>query len=206
MKEQLDELKTIRERTIKLRLSDADVQRISERAGSVGLTVSQILENFIGDLVYGTHDNGSDERMYANQWFERCWFGMFPENTFLRYLIVSGLTEEFFEALEVKEESAAEIEISREELENENYEWDVLMFSAEAPDGIKAYATREEWELQEQKHIAFFQEELQEALSTIDEMWNEFLSRTNKSKSELTMEEEMEKVIKWHDGMKQFLE
>ena len=32
--------------------------------------------------------------MYAEQWFERCWFGMFPDYTFLKYLIEqSGLDE-----------------------------------------------------------------------------------------------------------------
>ena len=87
MGSQEQEIKTIRERTIKLELSDADVERICKRAGSVNLTVSQLLESFIGDLVYGTYSNGSDERMYANQWFERCGFGMFTDNTFLRYII-----------------------------------------------------------------------------------------------------------------------
>ena len=28
-------------------------------------------ENFVGDLVGGTYSNGSDERDYADQWFER---------------------------------------------------------------------------------------------------------------------------------------
>ena len=34
------------------------------------------MESFVGDLVGGTYSNGSDERDYADQWFERCWFGM----------------------------------------------------------------------------------------------------------------------------------
>lgn len=68
------EITTIRDRLLNLRLSDADVQRLSEAAGKVGLTVSQLLENFIGDLVDGTYSNGSDERLLANQWLERCGF------------------------------------------------------------------------------------------------------------------------------------
>lgn len=81
--QQQEEIETIRSRTIEVKLSDADVKRISEKAAAHGLTVGELIENFIGDLVCGTYSNGSDERMYAEQWFERCWFGMFPDLTFL---------------------------------------------------------------------------------------------------------------------------
>lgn len=89
-KEQEKEIKTIRERNITLNLSDADCERIAKKAGKHGLTVGKLLENFIGDLICGTYSNGSDERMYAEQWFERCWFGMFPEETLLHYLLDWG--------------------------------------------------------------------------------------------------------------------
>lgn len=73
-----------------LKLSDADCMRIAYKAGEAGLTVGKLLEEFIGDLVYGTYTNGSDERMYANKWFDRCWFGMFPEDTLLRRILEYG--------------------------------------------------------------------------------------------------------------------
>lgn len=88
--QQQKEIATIKERTLKLNLSDADCERIAEKAGSVGMTVSELLENFIGDLVDGTYTNGSDERMHANEWFDRCGFGMFPEKTLLKELLDSG--------------------------------------------------------------------------------------------------------------------
>ena len=89
-KEQEIEIKTIKERSITLNLSDADCERIAEKAGKHGLTIGKLLENFIGDLVSGTYSNGSDERMYANKWFERCWFGMFPEENLLKHLLEYG--------------------------------------------------------------------------------------------------------------------
>lgn len=89
-KEQEAEIKTIKERNIVLKLSDADCERISKKAGKCGLTVGRLLESFVGDLVNGTYSNGSDERMYAEQWFERCGFGMFPEETLLKYLLEYG--------------------------------------------------------------------------------------------------------------------
>ena len=86
---QKEEIKTIKERNIVLNLSDKDCERISRKAATVGLTVSELLENFIGDLVAGTYSNGSDERTIANEWFERCWFSLEPDKSFLRYLILT---------------------------------------------------------------------------------------------------------------------
>lgn len=84
------EIETVRERTIKVKLSDADCERITRKCGIHGLTVGELIANFIGDLVDGTYTNGSDERMYADQWFDRCWFGMFPEQTLLNHLLCWG--------------------------------------------------------------------------------------------------------------------
>ena len=84
--EQKKEIETIRERKITVKLSDADCDRLARKCGEHGLTIGELIENFVGDLVGGTYSNGSDERDYADQWFERCWFGMFPEPTLLNWL------------------------------------------------------------------------------------------------------------------------
>lgn len=94
------EIETIKPRTIVLELSDADCERIAKKAGKAGLTVSKLLENFIGDLVGGTYSNGSDERDLASQWYERCDFGMFPESTLICYLIEEGQEDNFIDDLE----------------------------------------------------------------------------------------------------------
>lgn len=87
---QANEIKTIKERTITLKLSDADCERITIKAGTDGQTVAKLLENFIGDLVGGTYSNGSDERDMANQWYERCWFSWRNEKTLLHHLLTWG--------------------------------------------------------------------------------------------------------------------
>ena len=92
--QQKKEIETIRERNIAVKLSDADCERLVRKCGEHGLTVGELMENFIGDLVGGTYSNGSDERMYADQWFERCWFGMFPEQTLLNHLLCCGYDPE----------------------------------------------------------------------------------------------------------------
>ena len=85
--QQKKEIETIRERNITVKLSDADCDRLARMCGEHGLTIGELIENFVGDLVGGTYSNGSDERDYANQWFERCFFGMFPEKTLLNWLL-----------------------------------------------------------------------------------------------------------------------
>lgn len=114
--QQKKEIETIRKRTIELELSDADVKRIAEKAGAHGLTVGKLLESFIGDLVCGTYSNGSDERDIAGQWFERCWFGMFPEMTFLSYLVEWGGMDEVLQAWDDITDSTENIKIAQEEL------------------------------------------------------------------------------------------
>lgn len=88
MNNRQNEVKTTCARDFKINLSTADFDRLYEKAESVGLTPSQLLENFIGDLVCGTYTNGSDERMYANQWFDRCGFSYLERpKSFLGWLL-----------------------------------------------------------------------------------------------------------------------
>ena len=61
--QQAEEIKTIRERNITVKLSDADCNRLARKCGEHGLTVGELIENFIGDLVDGTHSNGSDKKL-----------------------------------------------------------------------------------------------------------------------------------------------
>ena len=89
-KEQEKEIETIKERTITVRLSDEDCESVFKLCGEHNITVAGLVESFIGDLVGGTYTNGSDERDYARRYFERCWFGMFPEPTLLNWLLNSG--------------------------------------------------------------------------------------------------------------------
>lgn len=92
--QQKQEIETIKERKITVKLSDADCKRLAKKCGEYGLTVGELLENFIGDLVGGTYSNGSAERDCAERWFERCWFGMFPEETLLGHLLCNGYEPE----------------------------------------------------------------------------------------------------------------
>lgn len=70
-------------RNISIKLYQDEVEKLCMKSGVVGLSISELFENFVADLICGTHTNGSDERMYIEQWFERCYFSIMPEGTCL---------------------------------------------------------------------------------------------------------------------------
>lgn len=110
------------QRNVVLKLTDDDSEAICRKAAMVGLTVSELLENFIADLVGSdTRSNGSDERMYADQWFDRCWFSFEPEQTFLRHLNEWGSIYSVDEVIEMWNDLQDLRE--EEELEECDEEW-----------------------------------------------------------------------------------
>lgn len=76
-----------KKRLIEVKISDENCERISRLCGQHGLTIESLFENFIEDLVCGTYSNGSDECDLIERWFNRCWFGMFPEETLLKWVL-----------------------------------------------------------------------------------------------------------------------
>lgn len=125
---QQKEIATIRERNITVKLSDADCERLVRKCGEHGLSVGALIANFIGDFVCGTYSNGSDERMYAEQWFERCWcrFEMFQEKTLLNHLLCCGYDpEEYLDCLDNIETAIKEKEYLAEHPEeaDEDSQW-----------------------------------------------------------------------------------
>ena len=63
---------TIRPRMFMLDLSDGDMAQFARLAEEYGTTPAEILQGFICDLVDGSQTNGSDERLFAEQYLDRC--------------------------------------------------------------------------------------------------------------------------------------
>ena len=115
-----EDIKTIRKRQLEIKLSDADTLRLIKKAGEVNLTVSELLENFIADLVCGTFTNGSDERMFAEEGFNRSRVAMVLENTLLSHLLKMEVDlKKFIAAYEENENYKAHPEDYRELMEDE---------------------------------------------------------------------------------------
>lgn len=173
--EQEKEIKTIRPRSISINLSDADVQRISKKTGRVGLSVPELIENFIGDLVGGTYSNGSDERDAAQAWFDRCGFGMFPEKTFLRYLIEWDLLDGFVDLID-------DINTAKEELE---------------------YAETHKEEYTD-ADISYWKSDLEESQEEINGIFAEYKDESEDEEIG-TLDEEISKVLHWKEEVDNFI-
>ena len=88
-----------RNRLIKVKLTDDDVNEIALVAARNGVTVSDLISGFICDLVDGSRTNGSDERRLANEYLDRCGYS-WGAGTFLTSLIDSGFLDTILEAID----------------------------------------------------------------------------------------------------------
>lgn len=117
---------------VSLELYEEDLKSILYKVAADGIDLSTLLTCFIGDLVASNYcRNGSDEVDRANSYYDRCWYGIYNEDTFLHYLIGSFEIDYFlsvFEDAELYKEWIADGEDYKEELKeaedtlNEYYE------------------------------------------------------------------------------------
>lgn len=56
-----------------LGMSVEDAERIKERCEDSGITVKQLIHQFLCDLIDNRYSSGSDERMLVSSWFLRSW-------------------------------------------------------------------------------------------------------------------------------------
>ena len=171
------EIATTRERNITLKLSDADCDRIFTLCGQHGITVAELLENFISDLVAGTYTNGSDERDYAERYFERCWFGMYPEKTLLNYLLSHEGDYDVDGFLRLLKE-----------FEDTKECWEQCQRDSEA----------EGWA---EEDIEWVKNDFEGALENLEEVKTDFL----KANPTANWDEEVAKVFEWVEEKEQFV-
>lgn len=162
-------------RNINITLTDPDVGRLINKAANVGMTVAELIENFIGDLIENDHTNGSDERHFIKSWFDRCEFSMFPEKNLLTYLSTDPVYSplEFIKFVEMIESLKKEIEVLQCELHNNE---------------------GEKKEIKEE--IEYTQEDVKYYENQVQEIWEGFSKWTDK---EPTFEEEKELLYRWKD-------
>lgn len=200
------EIETIRERKITVKLSDADCDRLARKCGEHGLTIGELIENFVGDLVGGTYSNGSDERAYANQWFDRCWFGMFPELTLLNHLLCWGYDPEvYLDTLENIKTIKEDIEITEKNITAPGDKWKDIEYREYDEDRTDYVATPcynnvEEYIASERKCLEQYNEDLQYHEEKLKDMRAEW-----KSEKEPNMDEEIELIKKWVKEKEDFI-
>jgi hypothetical protein len=161
------------QRNIVLKLPNEDVENLCAKTARAGLTVSQLLENFVYDLVHSDRANGSDERMYANQWFDRCGFSFSFSQTFLVYLIEWGEVDTAIEMWE-------ELEDYKDQGELDEYEKQDVAVLTEALE----------------KMFRDYQEDNKEPADLTLESGMEKVLKWDKERKELLRGNVMEKIMK----------
>lgn len=161
----------VKEKNIIIKLSETDCDKLSKLCGENGLTVSSLIEAFVGDLTGGTYSNGSDEQHAARQWVDRCGFAMMSEDTLLKYFLRSDYDTdkflEFMDDMEIIEEYLKEYEKSPEKFDREEIE--LVKFDLESH--------REEY----------------------DEIYKEFIEEFKKEHPAADIEKEIQSMRKWQE-------
>lgn len=196
------EIETIKPREYSLKLSDADVLRIAKTAGAYNMTVSELLENFIADLVNGEYTNGSDERMYAQQWAERCWFSHDPDKSLVKYLC-DGREYEFsdlLDALERIQDAEEDIRVAKKNIAEPGEEWKEVYYhkynaNRTSYECVPSYNSVEEYIVSETEALQSYKEDLEEALEALQDIQNSFQSYMDES---CEWDKEVEKAKEWY--------
>ena len=79
-----------KKRAFTLELTDTETAAFIEKCFRDGTTPAEVLEGFICDLTGAERTRGSDERMLAGQYYERCGYGFFfsgEYRTFTQWLL-----------------------------------------------------------------------------------------------------------------------
>ena len=198
---------------LEIDLSDNVADRLLKLTGAHGMTISELVNNLLNDLVDGEQSNGSDERDLAERWFLRCSFGMFPDETFLRFLIKNRFDDVFFDAWDRKKSRSADEDRYKEELETgimrsmDGYEFtwqDLYCNDKESGSRIPAYASKEEWELEVRQEMQDELDEIESCKETIHEYWDAYCAERKEYYAPGTFDEEVQKVLEWRETCHKF--
>lgn len=125
-------------RSVPVRISDKDLKALSEKCGRSGITVQELFETFVGDLICGSFYSGSDESMYADQWYDRHGFSWMYEDDLLPHLLGWGSADSVDEFLTAWDERAY-FKDHPEEIDPEDQWWEDEI--KEALEGFKREPT-----------------------------------------------------------------
>lgn len=87
-----------------LNLTEADNLAFIDKCFRDGTTPAEVLEGFINDLVAGSESRGSDERMLAEEYYNRCGYSFSGNSeTFMQWLLNNGIIADLMDEPEETE-------------------------------------------------------------------------------------------------------
>lgn len=201
------------EHTITIKISDGTWNRTICRAMKYGMLPEELISAFLEDLTYGDYSNGSDERMHANEWFDRCRGTMVGslEDSLLKKLLESRELEDFLNVYDDLKSAKESIEWIKRDIETgvvkrpwfdnpEGYTWEKGFYV----NGVHYdYSSKEEWE---KKKRAELQEQEEELKDIIEEYgWKEYMEKYKEYDNE-NLEAEIQKASEWFEKYKDALD
>ncbi len=125
-----------KKRSFTLELTDKETAAFIEMCFRDGTTPTEVLEGFICDLTEAERTRGSDERMLATQYYERCGYGFFfsgEHHTFTQWLLYDYRMEDIAEALDDIKDLEKEVQYLTEH-PDEAYEGELEDLGAQIAD------------------------------------------------------------------------
>jgi len=99
----------LRQRNFAVELTNSTAAAFYELCCRNGTDAGEVLAGFINDLVCGSYTRGSDERMYAQQYFDRCCYDLCAPETFLRYLLKEYELPALLDCMETRQDAADDL-------------------------------------------------------------------------------------------------
>ncbi|MEY8428578.1 hypothetical protein AALA00_12845 [Lachnospiraceae bacterium 46-15] len=182
---------------IKLNVQKESWKSLWLMAKRYGISLEELLEQFVADLTCKAGSGGSDERELAERWYYRS-FEMMEEDAFVSYLCSNeDLIEEVMELKERIAKSEQYVYELRDRIKEE--ERTFVHKDKNGKESLIAhswkelgYASREAWEEECEEEICEEKEILSENEERLKEIWEDF-QRAKASQSAI-YEEEMKKL------------
>ena len=177
------------ERTYKLHLADDELEKLAALAGEYNLTVPELLESFIADLVSSNRSNGSDEREQAQEWYNRCRYNYDTSKSLIQYLS-SGYEgydlDDFFERWNYLEAQKDFLVLAKKRMTEFVPEPD--MSPEEVDEEIEAY----------KEGLLINKQQVKDAQASFDEIQSDFTDYME-GKS-FDWDNEVERLMAWYDA------
>lgn len=203
MRDRISETETCALKNYTLNLSDHDTEAIARKAGSYNMTVPRLLEHFIVDLIDGTYTNGSDERMYANQWFERCWFARESNRNLITFICDHNYDFDDIQKIsQYIEDTKKNIRETQNKIESTDDSWkDITQMSYDdsgKPIGyIRSYETHENFIADCREAIESYEEDIKDYTGQLNDIKTEFASYMGTRPYD--WDKELQSYLQWYN-------
>lgn len=178
-----------------IELEESTCMKLLAKAGALGLTGEELLEQFCQDLDM-EQDNDTkktDKKLFATAWY--WYFTSEVEPTFLSYLFTKNLHDEAFQKLELMEDGARIARDSEECLSTHT----LISYSGMIPwEDRETGMTEEELERFFNKRIACALMQKVEYEKELEELWEVFQSENCTKKMDYQCE--LERLKKWKNS------